>query len=188
MQKIFIFIIILFISCSETDTANVRATNSELISTDTINQPLQILLLDTSKYSILTKQSDVEFAFHKNCKIDTLNFADLQFIEKKLLHSIDSFNIEGKKRIDKRQKELGPSVKIDRNNFIIDTSKYKFQIISAMNDKNEREVWINAFCDDNKRNWRTEIIVTKDGGICYFTSVISLTKKRTIYFEVNDDV
>ncbi len=138
--------------------------------------------------SIFTKQSDIESAFNKNYKVDTLDSADLKRVEKKLLHSIDSFNVEGIKRMDKRQRELGPSVKIDRNYFVIDTSRYKFQIVAAINGKNEREVWINAFCKDNEKKWRKEIIAIKDGGICYFNSVINLTTKQILYFTVNDDV
>lgn len=189
MQRIFIFITIVFISCGQTGTTDVTSNNSAQSIADTIQiKPSVRLLSAESKVSVFTKQSDIEFAFHKNYKVDTLNYADLQLTEEKLLYSIDSFNVEGRKRMDKRQRELGPSVKIDRNYFVIDTSRYKFQIISAINDKNEKEVWINAFCKDNDRNWRTEIITVKDGGICYFNFSINLKTKQTLYFTVNDDV
>jgi hypothetical protein len=189
MQRIFIFITIVFISCGETGTTNVTSNNSAQSIADTMqNKAVLTFLFDKSKVCLFTRQSDIEFAFHKNYKVDTLNYAELQLIEKKLLHSIDSFNVEGKKRMDKRQRELGPSAKIDRNYFVIDTSRYKFQIVPGINDKNEKEVWINAFCKDNDRNWRTEIITTKDGGICYFNSTINLTTKQILYFMVNDDI
>jgi len=179
----------LLFSCGQTENTNRTSSESEIKNVDTIQNASSLLLFnDTSKFAILNKQSYVEFAFGKEYKIDTLKSSDLKFIETNILRLIDSFNVEGKIRMDERQRQLGPAVKIDRNYFLIDTSRYKFQIVAALNDTNERIVWVNAFCDYNEKNWRTDIVATKDGGICYFNSSINLTTLHIIHFDVNGDV
>ena len=176
-------------SCGQTENSNQTSSASEIKNVDTVRNASTLLLFnDTSKFTILNKQSDVAFAFRNDYKIDTLKSSDLEFIETSILRLIDSFNVEGKIRMDKRQRQLGPAVKIDRNYFLIDTSRYKFQIVAAVNDTNERIVWVNAFCDYNGKNWRTDIVATKDGGICYFNSSINLTTLHIIHFDVNGDV
>ena len=146
------------------------------------------LLKDTSKVVFFKKQSDVETAFQKKYTVVQIEDLDLLPIERHLLYVIDSFNIRGRKRMDKIQREMGPSAKININHFIIDLSRYKFQLVAATNNLNEKEIWINAFCNSDSRNWRTEIFSMKDGGICYFQCLFNLTQTKLICFLVNEDV
>ena len=146
------------------------------------------LLKDTSKVVFFKKQSDVETAFQKKYTVVQIEYLDLLPIERHLLYVIDSFNIRGRKRMDKIQREIGPSAKININHFIIDLSRYKFQLVAATNNLNEKEIWINAFCNSDSRNWRTEIFSMKDGGICYFQCLFNLSQVKLINFLVNEDV
>jgi len=189
MRQILFAIAIFLVSCNQisnranvSESPGVSATDKAQVAT-----PLR-LFDDTLKFTILKKQSDIQYAFHGKYSTDTVSYADLAAIENRMLHAIDSFNLEGRKRMDKIQREVGRSVKINKNHFVIDTSRYKFQIVSALSDKNQREVWVNAFCDDNTSSWRTELMVVKDGGVCYFKFAINLTTMQTLYFDVNGDI
>jgi len=62
---------------------------------------------------------------------------------------------------------------------------YKKQLIAVTNSKGEKEIWINCFCDDWDKSWKTEIIEVHDGGPCYFNLKINLTTKKIYDFGVN---
>ena len=147
------------------------------------------LFKDKSKFVILQDKSQIESIFSKNYKLTTLIKSDYVIIEDLFIPVIDSFNIKG----EKRMRELArPYIKIDRNEFIIDTSRYKFQIIAVINHKGEKSVWINAFCNDHNMNWhnmsgKKNIVLVDDGGICYFNLTINLTTKKLLSFIINGD-
>ena len=63
-------------------------------------------------------------------------------------------------------------------------SGYKFQYLPIVNSKNEKIVWINAFCGEQK-DWVKEIISVDDGGNCYWQVFINLTNKTGYQFTVN---
>ncbi len=60
------------------------------------------------------------------------------------------------------------------------------QYSGATNDRGDRLVCINAFCDPNA-NWRRDLVWVLDGGDCYWQAVINLTTRRVEVFEVNGD-
>ncbi len=63
---------------------------------------------------------------------------------------------------------------------------YKKQLIVVTNLKGEKEVWLNCFCDNfGAKSWRTEILIVKDGGPCYFNFKINLTTKKFYDLGVN---
>ena len=74
-------------------------------------------------------------------------------------------------------------LKIDLNKY-----NYKKQLVAALNDKGQKEVWINCFCyagsDDR---WKTEIIYAKDGGNCFFNFKINLTTNQFYDLVVNGE-
>lgn len=159
-----------------------------MVDSDLMRDTSALLLFnDPAKFSILSKEADIGFAFHASYKGDSLGLKDFYIIEKAMLHCIDSFNIEGDKRMKETERQLGGVGKIDRNYFIIDTARYKFQVVAAINDHKERIVWVNSFCNSHQSDWRGQIEAVKDGGICYFKLAINLTTKQLIYFVVNGD-
>lgn len=188
MRVLSILIFFIF-SCKElTQTNKIQIATPNKTTIPVVVDPKLSLLKDTSKVVFFIKQLDVEIAFYKKYTVVQIEDSELLRIERHLRYVVDSFNIDGKKRMDKIQREMGPSAKININHFIIDLSRYKFQLVAATNNLNEKEIWINAFCNSDSRNWRTEIVSTKDGGICYFQCSFNLTQAKLISFLVNEDV
>lgn len=83
------------------------------------------LFTEKSKFVLFKTRSEIESIFSKNYKTTTLSKSDYAFIENLLSSVIDSFNVQGEKRMREKAR---PYIKLDRNAFIIDTSRYKFQI------------------------------------------------------------
>ncbi|MEP6901953.1 MAG: cystatin domain-containing protein [Actinomycetota bacterium] len=76
--------------------------------------------------------------------------------------------------------------KQNNNNQVINIEKYKFQFVSAINSKGEKEVWANSFCTDFE-DWQKQIVQVDDGGKCFFNLYINLTKKSYDRFSINGD-
>ena len=79
------------------------------------------------------------------------------------------------------------NVKPQRGSAIENLAKYKFQFVALLSPKAEKEVWVNAFCDDFGRDWRTEILMVNDGGSCYFNFYVNLTRQTYDRFDVNGE-
>ncbi len=63
--------------------------------------------------------------------------------------------------------------------------KYKFQYVAAINNKGEKEVWINGFCNTQDSRWKEEILLVNDGGNCYFNLKLNLSTKECFQVAVN---
>jgi hypothetical protein len=74
---------------------------------------------------------------------------------------------------------------IVKNN--IDLKRYKRQYVAVINNKGEKEIWINFFCNDCDKDWKKEIIIVKDGGDCFFNLKINLTTKKYYDFMINGE-
>ena len=72
---------------------------------------------------------------------------------------------------------------IIKNN--IDIKRYKRQYVAVINNKGDKEIWINFFCNDWDKDWKKEIIIIKDGGDCFFYLKINLTTKTCYDFMIN---
>lgn len=81
------------------------------------------------------------------------------------------------------QKALPAALK---NHFAIDFSKYKRQYVTVINSENEKEVWVNCFCQSPSVDWTKEVVLAKDGGNCYFNVIVNLAKTTCRDFVVND--
>ena len=66
-------------------------------------------------------------------------------------------------------------------------AEYKFQLVGLINQKGEKEVWVNAFCRDPGQDWQNQIIAVEDGGSCYFNFYVNLTKQTFDRFQVNGE-
>ena len=64
-------------------------------------------------------------------------------------------------------------------------TNYIRQYIPVLNDKGEREVYVNCFCSTGDDKWKTEIVGASDGGNCYFHVKINLTAKTYSQLAVN---
>lgn len=77
-------------------------------------------------------------------------------------------------------KKRGEKRKYARMYQIMSLSKYKIQIVPFINEKGEKEVWINGFCGDQLNDWKTEVVHVFDGGNCYFSVRLNISKNECI--------
>jgi hypothetical protein len=62
---------------------------------------------------------------------------------------------------------------------------YRIQIVTFVNSKGEKEVWVNAFCKASGDYWKTRPVVVFDGGPCYFQVNVNLNKRKIERWFVN---
>ena len=70
----------------------------------------------------------------------------------------------------------------------IDLLKYNRQYIAIINEKGEKEIYINCFSSSGIRNgeyWKNNFVFVLDGGNHFFQVKINITKKLIIMFNVN---
>ena len=136
--------------------------------------------------AILPYDSTNHIRLFKNCKQTTLSDSDYLLIEKLLTQCIAEYNLEQDKYLNEITNKF-PDRNFNREYFLIDIQQYKRQYIVVINDKNEKEVWINCFCDTFFKDWRKEIIDVDDGGNCFFNLKINLTREKYYNLWVNGD-
>ena len=70
--------------------------------------------------------------------------------------------------------------------YLMKLEMYNRQYIPFIKD-GYKQVWVNCFCDDIKHfpRWKKEIITIYDGGGCYFSVLINLTKEEYSKLYVN---
>lgn len=155
--------------------------------TDNENQVKQPVIknVDTSIIAILSFDNTQHWIFKKNKPTD-LNADDLYRIEVLLAKCINDYNSQQEKQLKETSKKH-PEKKRYKKSTIIDISRYKRQYVATINSKGEKEVWINCFCNAFNLNWRTEMILVKDGGNCYFNLKIDLTSDQYYGLMVNGE-
>lgn len=61
------------------------------------------------------------------------------------------------------------------------------QYVPILNEKGEKEIWINFFCDKPRNDeWKTFPRQVNDGGNCYFSVKVNLTQNTFKELIVND--
>jgi len=174
---VLMFILTIFlISCGQ---ANKKSTIEDIetpkVRVDT--SVIAIMKIDSSTYNV--------FRHFYNLKSTELTNNDLEKIETVLLRFTEEYNSEQEKRYEETKAKIAakyPNSEIDKTHFIIDLNQYKRQYYAITNEKGEKEVWINCFCDSWGRNWREELILVLDGGNCYFNLKINLKTEQ--YYDV----
>jgi hypothetical protein len=151
------FLTLLFIDCGQKDNKIKNITS--------VTKTFRV---DTSMIAIIPFDKISSYIFDKNCKPYFLTHDDLLEIERLFQSCIDDYN-----------KKLSPK---DKNNFSIFGSN-KRQYVAVINQKGEKEVWLNYLCETNGDSWKKGISIVKDGGSCYFHLKVNLTKK--IYYDLS---
>lgn len=129
--------------------------------------------LPTSDYVILKFNPEWQWIF-KDVTPSVLNKKELSEIEKILEYAMSSHNVQFIKGTDE-YKHWG-----------LELNNYKRQYVPVINQKGEKVIWINFFCQDFKnRDWRKEIPIVADGGNCYFNIKINLTTKKYSDLRIN---
>jgi hypothetical protein len=117
-----------------------------------------------------------------------LNSDELIVAEKILSTAIKKYNSEQKARIEELNK-LGSAYNFKPEDFDIKLTNYSRQYIPVLNEREEKEIWINFFCDPVKEHpyWKKDIVFVLDGGNCYFSLVINLCTMKYHKFYVNGE-
>ncbi|MFD2908016.1 hypothetical protein ACFSX9_04635 [Flavobacterium ardleyense] len=134
---------------------------------------LEKVQIDTSKIAVLKYDSRF-FVSNNQSKPTNLAADDFIKVEKMLHNFISDYNAE--------QNSNSSESKRITEDLLINLNRYKRQYFALLNAKGEKEIWINCFCKDNNPNWKTEKVIVKDGGNCYFNLKVNLTTEE--YYEV----
>ena len=155
-----------------------------------MNYRLKILLVFTGllnsvcclgqpSYVVVSNQSALR-VIPKNAKISSLTNSEILQIEKITRECVTQYNSE----ITSSFKERGEA-KYSKMYSINKLKKYNLQYVPYVTDKDEKEVWINGFCDGFNMNWKDEIVIVMDGGNCYFQIRMNISNETCIEIGVN---
>ena len=122
---------------------------------------------DTIKYAIINSDAARNRHF-KNSKVADLDRVEIRLLFELLNEAVAEYN------------------KKDTLNRIGPLENYKFQFVAVVNEKNEKETWVNSFCSEHDL-WRKVIIGVKDGGSCYFNLKINLSQRKFYQMMVNGE-
>jgi hypothetical protein len=160
LPSIFVFILTL-VAC-RTDKPKVQDDNLRTV-----------LSYDTTKTALIYWDKRPTYPFDSlQYRPATITQEDIGQIEKHLAESVTEYNNSLSAGHDDYKINLK-----DRD--------YKKQLVAVTNSKGEKEVWVNCFCDDWDKAWRTQIVMVHDGGPCYFNFKINLTRKKVYDLMVN---
>lgn len=111
----------------------------------------------------------------------TLTTVELDSAMRLLTKCITDFNDQMREGFKRR----GEKKRYTRIFQIMSLSKYKVQFVPYLNEKGEKEIWINGFCSDYRADWKTEVVHAFDGGNCYFTVRLNIANNKCIAVGTN---
>lgn len=131
------------------------------------------LKYDTSKMAILSWSATSSYPFDTvQYQSATLTQSEIDQMDSIVISVVSAYN---------------NSLAADHDEYKIEWQKnaYKKQLVPVLNEKGEKEIWVNCFCDDADPNWKKEILIVFDGGPCYFNFKVNLSKRKVYDLEVN---
>ena len=175
-MKAIIFIILISISsCNGTKKTIEIKTNEK-------TQPK--FKLAESDFVILPFNIDWYWIF-KNVTPAELTKSELIEIENILNLAVKENNERQKINLKKHNEEY-PKNKWNKTGFELKLKGKKRQYVPVINEKGEKEIWINFFCNDWKSDsWKTDLMIVNDGGNCYFNLKVNLTNKSYSELRIN---
>jgi hypothetical protein len=174
MKQYCVILAILFLnSCKKSPTID-----------NTSNQTMK--KIDTSTVIIVDKNQQpyiVIFQDKTNQDRISLTEKEIQSVDSILKKGIEKYNPELKRVHDD---EYGATVGKD---YVININDYKRQYTLLKDEKDEKIVWINCFCNPERNTyWLTKMVNADGGGKCYFSAGVNLTKKSLKYIHANGPV
>lgn len=165
MKKQFPFIalgiILLFNSCSK---------NKEKSSEVATFQYIQDKKADTLK-----EKNYIAIFDGKTNRTSTLSQQELKIVNKNLIKAVDEYNVLLKAKLEKSKKK-DPSSTLTYEEEKLNLRNYYRQYFVSTDKSGDKTVFIFCFCYYTGDLWRTERIQVFDGGSCYFTVEINITK------------
>ena len=139
--------------------------------------------VDSVKYVVLSISKLRSKDFFKGRQDAALVRNDF-FIINKLVHdAVESYNVKQKTVYDSRYKKL-LGKNIYKEQFFINLPKYRRQYFCSLNNKGEKIVWVNCFCE-TKDYWKISEVFVFDGGNCYFHMLINISTGQVSEFGTN---
>lgn len=140
---------------------------------------------DTSEYAILKLDTSKNDLFGKNVDPAGLSKADIIEAEQLMDSTVDEYNKDENNKLNNTSPQAPASSGYDPR--IKDLSKYKRQLIAAVDSNYEKLVWINCFYDfEPHEEWRKYPIgMSQGGGNWFFNLKINLTTRKVYDFMVN---
>ena len=174
-QLIFILSIFLF-ACNGQVKKTDQATEKQ-----NINPEFQV---PDSNYVILEYKADWYWIF-KDVKPSTISEDELAEIEKIIEQAVKENNEQQLEKLKNHNNEY-PDNQWTETGFELKTKGFKRQYVSVINEKGQKEIWINFFCDDwGSENWKSDIMMVHDGGNCYFNLKVNLETKAYSELSIN---
>jgi hypothetical protein len=162
----FTFILLIFLTACNGQTKKTGQT----IEKQSENFHFQ---LPASNYIILKYKSDWHWIF-KDAKPTKLSQKELSEIEKIIEKAIGENNKQQQEYLEMHNNKY-PDNQWTKTGFELKTIGYKRQYVPVINDKGQKEIWINFFCDGwGIKNWKSDLMVFDDGGNCAFNLKVNL--------------
>lgn len=115
----------------------------------------------------------------------SLTKMDLSIIDQQLKIAVNGYNMQMEQYLMK-SKGANQKNRLKKKDLTIDLKNYRRQYVAYLNEKNQKEVWVNCFCSgpDNDE-WKFKTIEVRDGGKCYFNLRINIDKGTYYEFYIN---
>jgi hypothetical protein len=169
----FIILIFLFSSCGNHSSDEKQKVNQKT----EFNIP-------SSDYTIIEYKPKMRI--FSNATLTDLNSSELIEIERILKTAILNNNERQNENIIKHNQNY-PENKISETGFELKLGKYFRQYIPVINENGEKEIWMNFSCNTQENDrWKTGLLPpVMDGGNCYFSIKINLTKETYSDLKIN---
>lgn len=160
MRLLFLIIISSFFYAACTGSSKQSRRNYEALFIDT----------DTTRHAVLNYDSSDHWSLRKGLKPASLDEDEVNMVRALLVKAMTEHN---QKNNDNTYFQLDP------------LEKYRMQLVPYINEKGEKEVWVNCFCSNEGSRWRKWVISWEDGGKCFFNLTIYLSLKTSSLIAVN---
>jgi hypothetical protein len=172
MKKILliVFYLVLYLNIFSQNSISPLNDNNKNLNSNLNQDSLQVVLND----SIYINR------FCNSCSSWIPTSKDYSVIDKIILKAITE------------NKDIYKLEKLNVNTY----RNYFKQLVCYIDEKNDSIVYINALCYDSNflfkdneiYNWNKQLIIVNDGGECYWTIKINISKHSFFDFYVNDDI
>lgn len=176
MKQLLLILIISLTACNGQTKQADKTIEKQIVSSN--------FQIPDSTYVILDYKSDWHRIF-KDAELTTLSENELDEVEKIIEQAIKENNEQQRESLEKHN-TIYPNDRWTETGFELKTKGFKRQYVTVINDKGQKEIWINFFCNDwGSENWKSDLMEVNDGGNCYFNLKVNLEKKTYSELYIN---
>lgn len=145
--------------------------------------------INSAEYNCNTDSSNTAFLVYdsvagylpKSCRKATYKMGEIKIIDSLMEYVvysrwIGSTSVFGSDTLSQDLKPITEILKF-----------YKRQLLFYTDEKGDKIVWVNCFCNCFDESWKKDILLVKDGGDCYFNFKINLTKRKVFDIGINGE-